>query len=639
MTTPAGPPDFPTSGAETPALPPELTPLAPVDPTRVGQYRIVGRLGEGGMGAVYGGVDEQGRCLAVKTVHARHAANERFRETFAREVELLARVDGVCVPAVRAADAAAEIPWMATDFVPGRNLRQHINELGPLEGPMLAAFAAGTAEALAAIHAAGVVHCDIKPGNVILSPGGPRIVDFGIATTADAAATGTAGSFGTPGWISPERYTGRPAAPAADVFAWGALVAMAATGHAPFGAGSTEERKQRVLSAEADLDGLPEDLRALAIQALAKDPDRRPTAEDILRSVLADTLGEPEQLRRPLGDLTRVLKGMLAATWQGIDAAGHHPAAWAAIGGAAGAAGMAGVAGTAMGAGSAGGGLAGTGGAAAGIGIVSAKAAAITATAVITTGTVGAGGYFIYDSFAAPEPEQVAAEAEPSPEPSPLTPAEMAAEGVDLLVAADSFEASVTGWTADGAALEDIEPPDGTVDPFDISEEQYRFTADPEPTLEQVTTVTGEGQVPTVRVGDEVLQFNYLNNLWTRNPSFLDAADYTPEGVAGGTHLQAIADSGDIAEDGEETLGDTAAIRYSGTFEDEHILDFAPDGGEITEPATGDFVLWLDEDGYPLRIHYEFPERGVDRFGVVEFSGYGEAVAIDVPSPDLIIDE
>jgi eukaryotic-like serine/threonine-protein kinase len=188
------------------SLPSELSPLREGDPEYLGPYRMVGRLGVGGMGAVFGGLDGEGRCLAVKTLHGAEPAEPAMREAFVLEAALLVRVKGECVPRVHAADPEGPVPWLATDFVPGRTLRRHVNEIGALDGAMLVAFAAGAAEALAAIHACGVVHRAIKPGNVILSPHGPKVVDFGIATGTDQAeGPDVTSSYGTPGWVAPER--------------------------------------------------------------------------------------------------------------------------------------------------------------------------------------------------------------------------------------------------------------------------------------------------------------------------------------------------------------------------------------------------------------------------------------------------
>lgn len=199
-----------------------ILPALPGDPDRVGPYRIVGRLGSGGMGTVHAAVDKQGRRVAVKVVHPGHAGDEDFRARFRREVALTSKVAGPCLVPVLAADCDAERPWLATPYIPGPTIQQHITENGPLTGAMLHALAAGVAAALASIHAAGVIHRDIKPGNVILAPEGPRLLDFGIAHALDGTSVTRTGVLtGTPGWISPEQYQIGTSDAASDVFAWG----------------------------------------------------------------------------------------------------------------------------------------------------------------------------------------------------------------------------------------------------------------------------------------------------------------------------------------------------------------------------------------------------------------------------------
>ncbi|WP_461003895.1 serine/threonine-protein kinase, partial [Streptomonospora sediminis] len=405
-------PAAPARPAGAPPLPPELGPLHGDDPRTVGPYRLVGRLGAGGMGAVYGGLDERGRCLAVKTVHARHAADPGFRAGFAREVDLLRRAGGVCTAAVHAADPEAPSPWMAFDFIPGRNLRTHIRQIGPLRGPMLRAFAAGTAEALAAFHAVGIVHRDIKPGNVILAPDGPKVVDFGIAAAADEDPTDDpSASYGTPGWIAPERYRGAAPAAAVDVFAWGCLVAMAATGREPFGKGTPAELQERVLNAGPDLDGVPADLLPLVERALAKTPRQRPAALEAFAELVgagagAEAAAAADSRVRdrgaavagsvvrpdghdghdgpPDGEPGRTaetafgaappaerLRALLREHWRNVDAGWHSPELWAAAAGTGAAAVAAAGVGAVAGAGTAAGGAGtagGTSGAAGGAG-------------------------------------------------------------------------------------------------------------------------------------------------------------------------------------------------------------------------------------------------------------------------------
>ncbi|MCX4626476.1 serine/threonine-protein kinase [Streptomyces sp. NBC_01443] len=249
------------------------------DPKRVGTYRIIGRLGAGGMGTVHAGLDPAGLRVAVKVVHPAHAEDPEFRARFRREVQLSARVQGPCLIPLLAADPDAETPWLATAYAPGLTLEQHLAVHGPLSGGTLYAFATGTARALAAIHAADVVHRDVKPQNVILTPAGPRVLDFGIAHAADGTSvTRTGVMTGTPGWISPEHYRTGTAGPEGDVFAWGALVSYAATGRLPFGTGAPDVVAYRVMSGDPDLDGLPGELRRTVEKALAKSPDERMTA-------------------------------------------------------------------------------------------------------------------------------------------------------------------------------------------------------------------------------------------------------------------------------------------------------------------------------------------------------------------------
>ncbi|MBV2357950.1 protein kinase [Streptomyces sp. J2-1] len=256
-----------------------VRPAQPGDPARIGPYRIIGRLGSGGMGTVHAGLTADGLRVAVKVIHPAQAQDPEFRARFRREVQLSARVQGPCLVPLLAADPEAGAPWLATAYAPGPTLDRHIARYGPLTGGTLYAFATGTAQALAAIHAAGVVHRDVKPQNVILSPAGPRVLDFGIAHAADGTSVTRTGVLtGTPGWISPEHYRSGVAGPAGDMFAWGALIAYAATGRLPFGTGAPDVVAYRVMSGEADLAGTPAELRDIVADALAKEPGARTTA-------------------------------------------------------------------------------------------------------------------------------------------------------------------------------------------------------------------------------------------------------------------------------------------------------------------------------------------------------------------------
>ncbi|WP_406368892.1 serine/threonine protein kinase [Streptomyces sp. NBC_00647] len=256
-----------------------IQPPRPGDASRVGPYRIVGRLGAGGMGTVYAGLTESGERVAVKVVHPLHAGDPEFRARFRREVRLSTRVRGPFLLPLLAADPDADAPWLATAYAPGPTLTEHLAVHGPLTGATLHAFATGTAQALEAIHLAGVVHRDVKPQNVLLTPGGPRILDFGIAHAADGTSVTRTGVLtGTPGWISPEHYLSGVTAAEGDLFGWGALVAYAATGRLPFGGGAPEAVAYRVTSGRPDLDGIPEALKEILERALAKEPAERPDA-------------------------------------------------------------------------------------------------------------------------------------------------------------------------------------------------------------------------------------------------------------------------------------------------------------------------------------------------------------------------
>ncbi|MFE0513069.1 serine/threonine-protein kinase [Streptomyces sp. NPDC058964] len=261
------------------------------DPVRIGRFRVVGVLGAGGMGTVYAAEGNRGERVAVKVVHAGQAADDQFRARFRREVQVLGRVSGPCLVPLLEADPEAETPWLATAYVPGLTLAQHVAAHGPLAGAQLRLFAAGTAEGLAAVHAAGVVHRDLKPANVIIASDGPRVLDFGIAHVADGTAVTRTGMLtGTPGWLSPEYYRDGTSGPSGDVFAWGALLAFAATSRHPFGTGNAEAVAFRVLNGEPDLAGVPDELVSVVESCLAKDPARRPSSASVARKT-AELLG------------------------------------------------------------------------------------------------------------------------------------------------------------------------------------------------------------------------------------------------------------------------------------------------------------------------------------------------------------
>ncbi|MEV4258757.1 serine/threonine-protein kinase, partial [Spirillospora sp. NPDC049652] len=260
-------------------------PLGPDDPVRVGAYRIESKIGEGGMGAVYLGRAEDGRRVAVKVVRPELAGDAAFLARFHDEAVNAERVASFCTAKVLEHGEDLGLAYLVTEYIEGPSLLQHMNQQGPLGEGMVTGVAVGVATALVAIHGAGIVHRDLKPSNVLLSLTGPRVIDFGIARALDVAVshTRTGQVVGTPGYIAPEQVSGQSVTPAVDVFAWGCLIAYAASGHNPFGRGSFEIMIARSLHAEPDLGALTaEPLAGLVRRALAKDPGRRPSAQDLL---------------------------------------------------------------------------------------------------------------------------------------------------------------------------------------------------------------------------------------------------------------------------------------------------------------------------------------------------------------------
>jgi serine/threonine protein kinase len=262
---------------------PGMQALRPSDPWMICRYRLLGQLGQGGMGRVFLGLSEDGSPVAVKVLHAELAADPEFRMRFRREVAAARTVSGMFTALVLDADVDGPMPWLATAYVAGPSLAQAVRECGPMSEDSVLSLAAGLAEGLAAIHAAGLVHRDLKPSNVLLAGDGPRVIDFGICKMADATPLTMAGFMvGSPGFMSPEQAEGGAVGPASDIFNLGVVLAFAATGKEPFGGGSSATRIRRMVHSAPDLDGLPGRVRPLVESCLAKDPAGRPSAVEFL---------------------------------------------------------------------------------------------------------------------------------------------------------------------------------------------------------------------------------------------------------------------------------------------------------------------------------------------------------------------
>ena len=266
-----------------------MEPLAADDPQQVGGYRLHARLGAGGMGQVFLGFSPAGRAVAVKVVHRQFARDPEFVRRFGREVEAAGAVSGAYTAPVVAAGPGDDPPWLATVFVPGPSLAEVIAHAGPLPETAVWRLAGGLIEALQAVHACGLVHRDLKPANVLLAADGPRLIDFGISRALEGAAAMSVTSLivGTPAFMSPEQAGGLPVGPASDVFALGSVIAFAASGASPFGAGPSSPIvvAYRVVHAQPDLSRVPVSLRNLVTACLTKNPADRPQLAQLIDAI------------------------------------------------------------------------------------------------------------------------------------------------------------------------------------------------------------------------------------------------------------------------------------------------------------------------------------------------------------------
>lgn len=298
--------------------------LGASDPRRIGAYDILAHLGVGGMGTVYLGRSPDSTLVAIKLVHSHLAMDREFRGRFSREVQAGRRVPPFCSARVLDSGEYDRRPYLVTEYIDGIPLSQYVAEDGPLDLPSLHSLALGTAAGLAAIHTAGLVHRDVKPSNIMLTMGGVRIIDFGIARALDDSTSFTRSGvvMGSLGWAAPEQLCGETPSPAMDIFGWGCVMGFAATGEHPFGGTDLNTYAWRVLHQRPDLSGVPEPLRSLIRSALDRSPQLRPTAKDLLQELI-----DPKRVPKHSLGLSRrttaaVMVGLPVALAVAIAAAG-----------------------------------------------------------------------------------------------------------------------------------------------------------------------------------------------------------------------------------------------------------------------------------------------------------------------------
>jgi predicted Ser/Thr protein kinase len=322
-------------------------PLEDGDPQVVGGYRLVARLGSGGMGRVYLSHTPGGRAVAVKVIRPELAESAEFRKRFRAEVAAASRVHGLYTAPVVDSDTAGSMPWCATAYVPGPSLADAVRDHGPLPVDTVLRLIAGVAEALQAVHREGIVHRDLKPSNVLLAADGPRVIDFGVARAADATSVTRSGmALGTAAYMAPEQVLGGDAMPSADVFALGQTAVFAATGGGAFGDGDPHAVLYRVVHEEPDLSRVPVEIRELVARCLRKPAAERPSVEEVIRSVQTIQADLGAEARSTSGAwLTGELAAGIAARAEGADRARAEAASGAHASGASGTSGASGASG------------------------------------------------------------------------------------------------------------------------------------------------------------------------------------------------------------------------------------------------------------------------------------------------------
>ena len=282
---------------------PDLIPLQSGDPERIGEYTVVARLGEGGQGVVYLGQTTNGGQVAIKLLHPWFGGTARGRELFAREIEAADRIKGYTARVLASAEYAGR-PYIVSEYIAGESIQRKVDRDGPYGPAEMMDLAAGTASALSAIHAAGLVHCDVKPANILAAADGPRVVDFGIARALETIAHRDHGHRGTPAYMAPEQIDHGPMGPRTDVFSWASTMVFAATGTPAFGHSDDEYGHgvmYRIVNHDPGLDGVPATLREVLSACLLKNPVMRPSASDVV-SMLGRAASHPLPVGAQIGD-------------------------------------------------------------------------------------------------------------------------------------------------------------------------------------------------------------------------------------------------------------------------------------------------------------------------------------------------
>ncbi|MGI5282136.1 WD40 repeat domain-containing serine/threonine protein kinase [Nonomuraea polychroma] len=281
---------------------PDIQPLKPGDPRSVDRYRIAGRIGEGGQGTVFLGVDDDGGEVAIKIMTSVDASDTESRLRFQREIEVASKVASFCTVRVLGHGVTDDRLYMVSEYVAGESLQQHVLARGPLDASALTRLAVNTSTALLSIHNTGIIHRDFKPSNVLLGPDGPYVIDFGVARAFDDKTVTVSGVLGTPAYMSPEQLAGERVTPASDMFSWGLTMTFAALGRPLFSGSTIAAMAITLRQDEVDLSGITEPLRSIIASCLVRSPEARPTAREVLNSLIGPP-SDPRAAdrRRPVG--------------------------------------------------------------------------------------------------------------------------------------------------------------------------------------------------------------------------------------------------------------------------------------------------------------------------------------------------